>query len=159
MFLFTWQRIFRISDTGMGVLFLFFATFIGLLVSLFGLNHISEFVKHLPKTVLQARKFVGHYRDNFTKYVSCPKCHYVYDMDICKIRMPDKSIQSRKCTFVKFPNHPQRVHQKRCDAVLMKSIKTSAGTTILYPHQTFCYRSIIGALQDFMKKNKFYPTV
>jgi hypothetical protein len=106
MFLFTWQRIFRISDTGMGVLFLFFAAFLGLLVTIFGLNQMSEFVKHLPRTISQARKFVGHCRDNFVKYVSCPKCHYVYDMDICKIRMPDKSFQSRKCTFVKFPNHP-----------------------------------------------------
>ena len=96
MLLFTWQTIFRISDTGMGVLFLFFATFLGLLVTMFGLSQMSEFVKHLPKTILQARKLVGHGRDNFTKYVSCPKCHYVYvyDMDICKIRMPDRSFQS-----------------------------------------------------------------
>ena len=139
----------------MGVLFLFFATFLGLLVTMFGLSQMSEFVKHLPKTILQARKFIGHCRDNFTKYVSCPKCHYVYDMDICKIRMSDKSFQSRKCTFVKFPNHPQRVHRKSCDTVLMKSVKTSAGTTILYPRQVFCYRSIIGALQDFVKKPNF----
>ena len=100
MFLFTWQRIFRLSDTGMGALFLFFASFFGVLISVFGLSHMSEFVKHLPKTALQARKFVGHCRDNFTKYVSCPKCHYVYDMDICKIRMPDKTFQSRKWYYL-----------------------------------------------------------
>ena len=78
----------QLSDTGMGVLLLF-ASFFGVLISVFGLSHMSKFVKRLRKTAIQARKFVGHCQDNFTKYVSCPKCHYVYDLDICKIRMPE----------------------------------------------------------------------
>ena len=73
------------------------------------------------------------------KFVSCPKCHYVYDMDICSCKMPDGMIQSRKCTFVKYPNHPMNALRNRyCNAVLMKSVKTSSGTLTLYPYQVFC---------------------
>lgn len=56
---------------------------------------------------------------------------------------------------MKFPNHPQPAHRKKCDAMLMKSVKTSAGTTVLQPHQIFCYRSIIDALQDCIKRPNF----
>ena len=76
VFLFTWQRIFRISDAEMGVLF-FFSAFLTLLVTLFGLSNLRHFVKQLPVNIAQARKYIGHDRDRFTKYVSCPKCHYV----------------------------------------------------------------------------------
>ena len=37
----------------------------------------------------------------------------------------------------------------------MKSVKTSAGTTVLYPYQVFCYQSLIAALQCFMRKPSF----
>ena len=155
MFLFTWQRLFRISDTGIGVLFLFVATLFTVLVTRFGLDCLNEFVTQLPKNITQARNYVGHCRDNFTRYVSCPKCHYVYDLDICKIQMPDKSFQSRKCTYMKFPNHPQLAHRKKCDTVLIKTVKTSAGTTVLQPQQIFCYRKISEALQDCIKRPNF----
>ena len=42
-------------------------TFFSVLVTVLGLSHMSEFVKLLPRTALQARKVVGHCRDNFTK--------------------------------------------------------------------------------------------
>ena len=101
MFLFTWQRLFRLSDTGAGVLLAFFATFLNLLSSIFGLERFSEFVQQLPRNTYRSRKYIGHEGDCFKKYVSCPKCHYVYDLDICSCKMPDGTIQSRKCTFVK----------------------------------------------------------
>lgn len=119
--MFTWQQFFsNFRHWNGGAV----STFLTLLVTLFGLSTLSEFVKQLPKSFIQARKYIGHNRDDFTRYVSCPKCHYIYDIDICTIRMPDRTIQSRKCTFVKFPNHPQRVHRmKKCDTVLMKPVK------------------------------------
>ena len=58
-------------------------------------------------------------------------------------------------TYIKFPNHPQLAHRKKCDAVLMKSVKTSAGTTVLQPRQIFCYRRISEALQDCIKRPNF----
>lgn len=37
----------------------------------------------------------------------------------------------------------------------MKSVKTSSGTLTLYPHQVFCYRSVVDALEAFLKKTNF----
>ena len=51
MFLFTWQSFFRVSDVGMNVLLRFFATFLTLLVTVFGLHQLMEVVSQFPKTV------------------------------------------------------------------------------------------------------------
>ena len=82
---------------------------------------------------------------------------YVYDLDVCSKKMPVGSFQSSLCTYVKFPNHPQCAHRhKRCDTELMKLVKTSNGTKVLYPHQVFCYRSVVSALQAMLEKPNFY---
>ena len=140
----------------MGVLLAFFATFLNLLSSIFGLERFSEFVQQLPHNTYRSRKYIGHEGDCFKKYVSCPKCHYVYDLDICSCKMPDGTIQSRKCTFVKFPNHPMNALRRRyCDGVLMKTVKTSSGTLALYPTQVFCYKSIIDSSQALLGRPNF----
>lgn len=77
MFLFTWQRLFRLSDTGIGVLFAFFAAFLQLISSMLNIEKLSEFTQQLPQNTYQARKYLGHQGDIFKKFVSCPKCHYV----------------------------------------------------------------------------------
>lgn len=144
------------THAGVMVLFKFFSAFLNLLSSIFGLEGLSEFSRQLPQNTYQAKKYIGHEGDCFKKYVSCPKCHYIYDMDICKCKMPDGTIQSRKCTFVKFPNHPMNAYRtKYCGGMLMKSVKTSSGTLALQPNQVFCYRSIIDALQALLEKPNF----
>lgn len=66
------------------------------LSTLLGLKCFSEFLRQLPQNTHQAKKYVGHSRDCFTKYVSCPKCHSIYDMDICSTRLSNGTLQSRK---------------------------------------------------------------
>ena len=157
MFLFVWQRLFRLSDTGLGVLLAFFASFFQLLSSFLGLNQLASFLKQLPRSINQARKYVGHSKDSFTRYLSCPKCHYVYDIDACVNKLPNGSLQSPLCTFVKYPNHPQiALRHRRCNSDLMKLVKTSSGTMVLSPHQVFCYRSVKIALQELLEKPNFF---
>ena len=157
MFLFVWQRLFRLSDTGLVVLLTFLATFLQLVSSTLDLSKLAAFLKQLPRNIYQARKYVGRNKDAFTKYVSCPKCHYVYDMEVCRKAMPDGSFQSSLCTSVKYPNHPQSALRHRmCNTELMKSVKTSSGTVVLYPYQIYCYRSVVEALQTLLEKPNFF---
>ena len=138
----------RVSDAGIGVIFSFFAIFMQPLSAILNSNTLSEFSQQLPWNALQARRYIGQDRDSFTKYVCCPRCHYVYDLSICSIKMSDGTHQSRKCTFVQFPNHPiNALRFRHCNTQLMKSVKTSSGSIVLYPKQMFCYKSIIDVLQ------------
>ena len=54
MFLFLWQSTFRISDTGMNILFKFFSMILGLIAKLFHLPSLKSFVENLPIKVLSA---------------------------------------------------------------------------------------------------------
>ena len=155
MFLFTWQGFFRVSDVGMNVALTFIATFLTLLISAFGLNPLKEFVSQLPRTVNTARGYLGNNSDSFTKYFSCPKYHSVYVLGSCKIVQPDKSVISRRCCYIKFPNHPHQAHRQPCGTLLMKKLRTSAGTTTLYPRQMFCYNSVINSLRNMLLRPGF----
>ena len=155
MFLFTWQTLFRVSDFGMSILFAFILQLLKLLVRNFGLSAIKEMVEQLPHNVYTARKYFGGNIDRFIKYVSCPKCHEIYPMDNCKVVLPDKSIVSRTCSFVRFPTHPHTIRRRPCGMVLMKSVKTSCGTTSLYPRQMYCYKSVIESLKEVILRPRF----
>lgn len=155
MFIFTWQSLFRVSDSGMNVLLLFFAMLFGLLVSSLGIKNLDDFIQLLPRNITAARKVVGHGSDIFLKYASCPVCHSIYPLDSCKIKQPDKSVCSRKCSYIRFPQHRHALQRSPCNVVLMKKVRTSSGTTILYPRQLYCYHSLIDSLKDMVRRPGF----
>lgn len=130
MFLFTWQGYFQVSDVGINVVLAFLANFILLLVTVFGAQQLQEFVSQLPRCVVSARAYLGGNRDDFSKYVSCQKCHSVYNLENSTILQLDKSIVSTKCNFIRFPQHPKQVHRQPCGTFLMKTVRTSAGSTL-----------------------------
>lgn len=156
MFLLTWQSLFKVSDSGMNILFLFLAMFLSLIISAIPCAKLQNFVKVLPRNITAAKKMVGLNTDLFRKYVRCPKCHSLYSLELCKITLPNKTVVSHKCSYVQFPHHPHRRQRSPCNTVLMKTIRTSAGTTSLYPRQMFCYRSLICSLQNLFSHPGFY---
>ena len=143
MFLFMWQTLFRISDTGMNIILLFIAKFYSLV------GRVQNFIDQLPPNIAAARKSAGINRDDFSRYASCPKCHAVYPLDSCKVVSLDKTVQSRCCIHVKFPNHPHAYKRHPCDTPLMKTVRTSPGTTTLRAKQLYCYQSLIDSLKSF----------
>ena len=42
-----------------------------------------------------------------------------------------------------------------CDTELLKKVKTSAGTTNLYPRQLYCYQSLVQSIKDLVKRPGF----
>ena len=130
-------------DTGIEVIFSFFATFILLLERVFNSDALASFNKRLPRTLYMAQKLVGHTGDPFVHYTICPKCKTLYGVEHCRIQLPDKIIVSKKCDHKEFPDHPFVVHRAPCGTVLMKKVRTSAGTTYLHPRNLYCYQSLL----------------
>ena len=70
--------------------------------------------------------------------------------------LPRLQIESKRCSFVKFPSHPQAQHRKPCGVKLMKTVKSRSGNGIsLYPKRIYCYKSLISSLQDMLKQPDF----
>lgn len=147
IFLFTWQSIFRLSDVGMGVILSFVAVFLLFLGKTFAFEPLLKFVSYLPRTVYASRKILNRNKDSFTKYVCCPKCSSLYKMDECIVTSRGNST-SKISSHVRFPRHPWISRRSACGTTLMKSVRTSAGNTFLYPQQLYCYKSIIDSLKE-----------
>ncbi len=67
MFLLTWQSLFKVSDSGLNVLFLFLAMFLSLVIS--AIAKLQNLVKVLPRTIAKQKRWLAFL---FRKYVSCP---------------------------------------------------------------------------------------
>lgn len=89
------------------------------------------------------------------RYVSCPDCHCLYSLADCVVKTSDGHMESKKCSYVRFPLHPQAQHRKACGAQLMKKVKRKCNGTTLYPKRVYCYKSLVESLQDMLKQPEF----
>ena len=138
--------------------------FVMLLGTALGLDSLKNLAGILPKTVHTARKLLGKTTDSFTKLVSCTKCSTLYMMDKCIITNIDGSKTSKNCSHIKFRNHAQQYRRTPCNTPLMKSVKTFAGTSYLYPRQMYCYRGLTKSIRnklctpDFLQQCELWRT-
>ncbi len=153
-FLFMFQTLFRVSDTAMNVLLKFLSMFflsVGRRVSSLPANFTSA----LPDSLYSARKFSSSNRDQFNRYVCCPTCHSIYSFQDCVIKLANGQMESKTCSFIRFPTHPQRQHRAPCGTPLLKKVKTKTGKLSLYPRLVYCYKSITESLQEMLERPDF----
>ena len=63
---------------------------------------------------------------------------------------------SKKCSFVKFPNHPLRKFRQPCNTELMKSVIGSKdGKVFLNPKKVYCLASIKDQLECLLRSPGF----
>ena len=103
----------------------------------------------------RARSVAGNPKSKFERLVCCPNCRSIYHRQECIIKLPDGSLESKRCSFVRFPNHLQVHHRKSCDTVLMKKVKSSSRRVVLYPRLIYTYKSIIESLQELLSRPDF----
>ena len=111
------------------------------------LESLRKFADGLPKSVTAAKKLTDNINDNFCKFVCCSKCNSLYDLECSTEKLANGKVVSKECSFVRFPNHLQRHHRKPCGTVLMKTVQTSSGSTVLDTRLLYCYKSLIESLQ------------
>ena len=133
---------------------MFIATLLALLASCLHIETLNSFVLLLPRSIAAAKKFIGYVSDTFSKYASCPECHSIYPLDTCRIIESNKTV-SRKCSYIRFPNHRQAALRQRCDTQLMKNVRTSFGTLSFYPRRLYCYQSLIASLKELIRRPGF----
>ena len=104
------QTIFKLSDTAVSALLVFFATFLQTMNQTLQVIP-NYFISKLPRNVHSARILASKTTPNadtksFIQYVCCPTCHSLYLRDECIINCSNGVLQSKKCCFQLFPSHP-----------------------------------------------------
>ena len=143
------QTLFRLSDNALSVLFAFIRLFHKRLAILIGSDKLVRIAEMLPQDIKSARLCVSGDRNNFTKYICCPKCFSIYPWN----KTP--TADSICCNFVRFPTHPQRQHRKSCGKKMYKEVKLSSGKITYHPLLVYCYKSVIESLQEMLKRPRF----
>ena len=83
-YLMKWQYRYKISDAAITELFKFIEAFLWM-CTMFGVftvkNKAVGFLSWIPNSLYKARKLLKLNRDDFDKYVPCPKCDTIYQYD------------------------------------------------------------------------------
>ena len=102
---------------------MFFSTFLGVIAGTFNLQRLQKFVTTLPRGLYAARNNVNEKTRHDFQFACCPSCYSVYPQDECIINLARGQQESKKCSFIKFPSHPQTRFRSPYGTVLMKTIK------------------------------------
>ena len=150
-FLTYYHLLYRLSESAIGSLLKFIRHLIHFLAVVAGLELLFSLVNALPKSMHTIRSnFKG---EKFVEYCVCVKCCKLYLLHDCIINDRGR-VESWKCDFVEFPNHPFPSKRVACGELLLKRIKI--GTKFkLVPRKTYIYHSVIDSIKTLAKKKGF----
>lgn len=110
-----------------------------------GAEFILSLAAAVPATIYSLRTFLGDDRDNFERYVVCPKCTKLYRPEDC-LRRVKNQVQPIVCDNILFPRSRRR---KTCGSTLVKKV------ILQNPLKVNCYKSVIDVLETFLKRPNF----
>ena len=150
-FLYFFHLLYRLSDCSIGFLLKFIRHLIHFLGVITHLGLLFQIANALPKSMHTIK---NTFKDNsYIEYVVCLKCCRLYLISDCLISNHG-NMESRKCDYFEFPDHPLLSRHLPCGEPLLKKIKI--GTKFkLVPRKTYMYWSIIDSLK-FMTRKKFF---
>lgn len=140
----------------MNILLKFISLFMVTVSRMLNLQSLQDFAMDLPKSTNAGRKIVGTCNDEFKKFACCRTCSSIYPIAECTLKLTSGEISSKKCAYVRYPNHPQQWRRKACECNLMKHVKTSARTLTLKPFQIYCYKSLTSSLTELLHRSDFF---
>lgn len=146
---------FCIPDTAIALLLKFMAAFFKLLANLISSDILTALVAHLHGSIYLLKKYLGSKKQPFVSYTVCPSCFSLYDYEDCFTENEIGDKVPQRCTFVPFPNHPQKNRRLPCNAPLMTKINTSGGMVKYVPRYTYAYQPIQQSLQKLLNRPGF----
>ena len=155
IFVLTWKIMHNLSDAAVSALFCFLKRILDLLARLAQCKTLKQVSELLPRSLYMVRKYFGVNRDDFEKFIVCPKCSSCYKPEDCAHTLSNGKKKGARCTFVEFPHHPRKTQRKPCRASLLKAVRSKHEQLILKAKRVFCYRSVKKTLQEFLKRPGF----
>ncbi len=149
-FLLIWQSVCYVSDNGLVWLLRFLLQFLKVLnIHLTG-ELLTELIAMFPTSLYMVRQILVLDRDNYTKYVVCPKCTACYEYSECVRDVDDRHVVKR-CSS----KHYSRGKMIICDGQLVKRVVLKNCVVKYYPIFYYCYSSLLNSLEKLLEKPGF----
>ena len=114
---------------------------------------IASLAAVFPTSLYMLRKCFGLNGDHFVKYVVCPHCNSLYELEKCFESCDVLRTTHKLCTFTPFPKHPQPLKRKPCGHQLFKEIVLKSGKKSYYPLKVYCYKSLTESLATLLQRD------
>ena len=154
-FVLIWQFKNYISDNAIEQLLKFAKDFLsciaGALKPHMNVELILMLASNIPRTLYSARKLLNIDRNSFERYVVCPKCTKLYDIDNT-LHNDGQGISAKVCNNIKYSRAKR---PKSCGAKLVKEVILKNGTKKFIPLKTYCYKSLINSIESLLKRPDF----
>ena len=155
VFICLWQSVFTVSETAVGMLLQFFATFFQLLASLTSIPLLIAIAAGIPSSLYLLKKYVESDADCFIKYIVCPSCFSIYKLEHCFFENEFGEKLPKKCSHIQYPMHPQRNRRLPCSTPLLTKVHMSGGKVKYVPRYTYSYQPIKVSLQRMLDRPGF----
>lgn len=146
-FLLKWQCLTHLSDNGLTCLLQFLLQFLKILNVQVSNELLSEIITIFPCSLYMVRKFLALHKDNFTKYVVCPKCTKCYSYEECLTRV-NGNLVGKECSNTYY----LRGKKKTCNSQLVRKVTLKDKCVKFYPLYYYCYNGIINSLETLLQK-------
>lgn len=151
LFLLSWQYKLSISDSAVNALLQFLNIFFLVLNKVIGSPFLKIMAENLPITTNSCRVLLNISDKSIIKYVSCVKCHSIYEFDKCTEKGLRGKLVSKHCPNIAFPNHPCMAYRKSCGALLCKEVQHGT-RTFCHPFRTYCSTNLIDSIQALLSR-------
>lgn len=159
IFLFFWQTAFKVSTAAIQSILKFLKFFLCALGIAFNQEHLKSVSTAIPLTKHTLCKILGltEYQ-KYQKGVVCSRCNSVYDLTFCLSQRANGTFEVKKCSYVKWPNHPHASQRSECGGHLLQScsIKGKSGMRTIYrPIKVYPYCSLGKSLRKLASRPGF----
>ena len=120
------------------------------------IEFIAVVATYIPSTLYTLYRYLGIYRDNFTKFAVCDRksCHQIHKLEDC-IYGADGQIMKKTCDNLL----KRRGKLVKCGNTLVKEVVLNDGKTRYYPKYVYCFKSIILQFETFLQRPGFKDRV
>lgn len=149
-FLLVWQLSYHISENGMAWLLRFLQAWLKLLGLQIQNDTLAQIIAVFPGSMYMLRQFLDFDKDNFDKFVVCPKCHKLYSYNECIITVNNRLV-GKTCSGFNY----SRGKKVTCNAAIVYKTQLKNGKSYFYPIKYYCYNSIVNSMERLLKKEDF----
>ena len=153
-FLLFFQLCYHVSDRGLQHIINLISSLFHWVSVIYGKQ--SSTLNEFPKTIYSLKRSFGMVHE-FDRYCVCTSCNTLYTEEASKITRPNNSQISQRCSYIEYPNHPQKSRRIKCGVELMKIVKIQ-GNDYLYPRKLFVFNSISRSLKKLAARPGFFES-
>ena len=149
-FILIWQGVCHLCDNGLAWLLHFLLQFLKVLNIHVTGELLTELIAIFRTSLYMVRQFLVLDRDNFTKFVVCPKCTACYQYGECVREVHGQHIVKR-CSRKNYLCGKMNI----CNGQLLKRVVLKNRVVKYYPIHYYCCASLINCLEKLLQKPCF----